>query len=377
MSRIEHIRATEVVVHAKDGYVDRPGFGPSIFDKGPKWLIEIRTDDGLVGCGETPRNVGRAAVEAAARQVLGKPLRDIPWAQPIPPDWSTHDALGHVNPPVPHRFYEVEVHTPGAEMGVMIAVQDLIARSADMRLVDLFGGAEREAVPVDWWVGRTDPAHITEQMQIGLRLGYRSIKMKAAAEDDIPGIVSAYKMIAGVSARMVIDPNQRFYRCSEAVRIARRVEQHDNIIFEDPFPFDPDEWRQFRASTTVPICMHCGTRPHVAMAAHCCDYVNLCYPAARFLGDAYIASQFGMLCWSSSGVELGVLDAYILHYSAAARTCVLPGDAFGHDLRENDLINETLQAVDGHIDLPSGPGLGVTIDEDALSHYRKDAFELK
>ncbi len=376
-STIVHITATQVIVRAKEGYVDRDGFGPSIFDKGPKWMIEIHTDDGLIGYGETPRNVGLGEVQWAVQQVIGKPLREIPWAQPVPTDWGAHDALGHKDPPVPHRLYERDMGTNGGTMGVMIAVQDLIAKAANMRLVDLFGGAARQAVRTDWWVGRTDPAHITRQMQIGVEMGYNSIKIKAAAEDDIPAIVKAYKQVAGDEARMVIDPNQRFYRCGEAVRIARSIEQYENVTFEDPFPFDIDEWRLFRQKTIVPICMHCTTSLHIALANRCCDYVNLVYPAAKFLGDAHMAAQFGMLCWSGSGVELGVLDAYMMHFSAAARICVLPGDAFGHDLREDDLINEKLQAKSGEIPLPDGPGLGVSIDHDALSHYKKDQWELE
>jgi len=377
MSIITHINCTEVIVHAKEGYVDRPGFGPSIFDKGSKWMIEMRTDDGLIGFGETPRNTGLAGVQWAAQQVIGKKLRDIPWTQPIPTNWGAHDALGHVNPPVPHRLYERDMGTDGAAIGVGMAVQDLIAKSAQMRLVDLFGGAHRESVRTDWWIGRTDPAHITQQMSIGMELGYNSIKMKAAAEDDIPGIVKAFKDIAGDAARMVIDPNQRFYRVSEAIRIAHKIEQYENVIFEDPFPFDIYEWQLFRQKTSIPLTMHCTTSVHIALANNCCDYVNLVYPAQRFIADGHMAAQFGKLCWAGSGVELGIFDAYILHYCAATRVCVLPGDAFGHDIRENDLINETLQAHNGEIPLPTGLGLGVSIDQDALKHYAKNTWEIK
>ena len=375
-SRIEHITATQVIVHARSGYVDRDGFGPSIFDKIPKWLLEIRTDDGLIGYGETPRGASLSDVQDAARQVMGRSLREFPWSRPVQTEWDKALAWGHKNPPVPHRYHERELGTPPGALGVSVAVQDLIAKSTDRRLVDLFGGPHREAVRTDWWVGRTDPDHVTQQMQIGLDLGYNSLKVKAAAEDDVVGIVRAYKQVAGEKARLVIDPNTRFYRAHEAIRIARSIEQYENVVFEDPFAFDIQEWKLFRRKTTVPLVMHSTTQPWVALSNRCCDYVNLAYPAARFLGNAHMAGEFGVLCWAGSGVELGVLDAYLLHYSAAARVCVLPGDAFGHDVRENDLINETLQPCDGHIPLPEGPGLGVSIDQDALDHYAQNRWEL-
>lgn len=131
-SRVEYITATQVIVHANDG---------------------------LVGYGETPRNVGLGAVQFAAQQVIGKTLRQIAWAAPISPDFSDHDMFGHEDPPVPPRLYENDFHATGGAMGVIVALQDLIAKSAGMRLCDLIGGPCRERIVTDWWMARTDSEH--------------------------------------------------------------------------------------------------------------------------------------------------------------------------------------------------------------------------
>lgn len=131
-SRVEYITATQVIVHANDG---------------------------LVGYGETPRNVGLGAVQFAAQQVIGKTLRQIAWAAPISPDFSDHDMFGHEDPPVPPRLYENDFHATGGAMGVIVALQDLIAKSAGMRLCDLIGGPCRERIATDWWMARTDSEH--------------------------------------------------------------------------------------------------------------------------------------------------------------------------------------------------------------------------
>ena len=377
-SRIEHINATQVIVHAKDGYVDREGFGPSIFDKGPKWIIEMRTDDGLIGYGETPRNVPLAEVQWAAQQILGKPLRQIAWAAPFSPDFTDHDMFGHVDPPVLPRLYEQDFGMSRGALGVVVALQDLIAKSAGMRLCDLIGGPYRQQVATDWWMGRTDSEHAARQMQAGLDLGYKTVKIKAAAEDDIVGITKAVKKVAGATTRVLIDPNMRFYRCSEAIAIAQKIEDArlENVVFEDPFPFDIHEWQLFRQKTSIPLVNHCGAPIHCALANHCCDYVNINFPGYKFLGDAHMVAAFGALCWIGAGVDLGIFDAYMLHYASAARVCVLPGDAVGHDIRVDDLIVEKLQAHDGVINLPEGPGLGVTLDHDAVKKYAKESWEI-
>ncbi|HCL29468.1 MAG TPA: hypothetical protein DIC52_13650 [Candidatus Latescibacteria bacterium] len=44
-------------------------------------------------------------------------------------------------------------------------------------------------------------------------------------------------------------------------------------------------------------------------------------------------------------------------------------DIVGQFAREDDLIVEPLIYEDGYVRVPSGPGLGVVLDEDALTHY--------
>lgn len=372
---VDRIVATEVMVHARTGYVDRPAFGDSIFDKASKWLVEVCTSDGLVGCGESWRGVSRGDVESSARSILGRPLSDFPWRWEPPPDFSDNDMFGHLTPPVPHRLYERSFGSSGGMHALRVALDDLLARQQGVPLHHLFGGACRPSVPTSWWMGRTDPEHAARQMEVGLALGFTGVKFKAAAEDDILGSVKAIKHVAGDQATVGIDPNHRFYRLSEAVRIARQLETFDHVLLEDPFPFDVEEWGLFRQKTTVPLALHAGPL-HLALAHHSCDYANLGGSAWGFLADAHMAARFGVLCWHGSGLELGFLDAYRLHLSAAARTCALPGDSVGHLIRQDDLIEEALVVRDGAIEVPCGPGLGVTPDRAAIARHTCSQFVL-
>ena len=339
-------------------------------------MLEVFTDDGLVGYGETPRGVGFGEVQWGARRVLGKPLARLSWARPVGSNFDDNDMFGHHDPPVPHRFHEREFGVGGGGLAYAVAVGDLQAKAVGMRLCELFGGAWREWVPTDWWMGRSDPEHAARQMEAGLALGFNSLKMKAALEDDVVGIVKAVKKVAGGDTRVLIDPNQRFYRVTEAIPLARELEPLGNVVFEDPFPFKRHDWQLFRQKTTIPLAAHAVTDPHIALSQDCCDYINLSYPADKFIADAHMAARFDVPCWVGSGLELGVLDAYILHCSAAARTCVLPGDAQGNCIREDDLIEEPFTVRDGAIRLPEGPGLGVMLDQVALKKYMRRREEL-
>ncbi|MAE62733.1 MAG: hypothetical protein CMJ18_00550 [Phycisphaeraceae bacterium] len=375
-SIINRMVATEVIVHAREGYVDRPAFGPSIFDKTSKWIIELHTDDGLIGFGETPRGAGIGQVNRAARHVMGKALSSIGWAHPVDPNLDDNDMFGHHDPPVPHRLHERDFGLDGGGIGIGIAVEDLIARAAGIRLCELLGGAHREWIPTDWWLGRSDPEHAARQMETGLKLGFNSLKMKGALEDDIVGIVRAVRKVAGDGTRVLVDPNRRFYRVAEAIPLAHELEPLGHVVFEDPFPFKLHDWQLFRQKTSIPLAAHAAVEPHLALAGDCCDYINLPGPSRKFIADAHMAARFGVPCWAGSGLELGILDAYILHYSAAAPTCVLPGDAQGHCIREDDLIEERFEIRDGAVRLPEGPGLGVTLDRIALGKYATNREEV-
>jgi muconate cycloisomerase len=374
MEVIDRIVATEVVVPARKHAVDRPAFGASLFDKKSKWMLEVFTSGGLVGYGENLRGVSLGSIEYGALQILGKPLHEVSWTHPIAPDLSSNDAWGHVNPPVPHRFHEVDFMTLDGVLGFSVAILDLWAKSLGVPVHRFLGGSVRKAVATSWWFGRSDREHAMEQMRIGREAGFTSVKIKVTADDDVIGIIQAIKDVAGPDALIIIDPNRRFYRLAETLRIARELERFSNLILEDPFPFNVREWQLLRAQTRIPIALHTGDW-FLGAREHCCDYLNLGYPLHRFLGDARAAFLMGILCWHGSGVELGVLDSYILHASSVAPNCALPGDAMGHRIRENDLIEEELIVVGGKIEVPERSGLGVTLDQEALKHYTKQRFE--
>ena len=55
---------------------------------------------------------------------------------------------------------------------------------------------------------------------------------------------------------------------------------------------------------------------------------------------------------------------------AAPAGCQLPCDIVGHLFREDDLIVEPIETVEGAAVVPDRPGLGVKLDFEALDHYR-------
>ena len=66
-----------------------------------------------------------------------------------------------------------------------------------------------------------------------------------------------------------------------------------------------------------------------------------------------------------------------LHQCAAAPSCTWPSDIFGRLIREHDLLTKPLNLKPPFATIPTGPGLGVELDRDAIRHYQTDVREYR
>jgi L-alanine-DL-glutamate epimerase-like enolase superfamily enzyme len=79
----------------------------------------------------------------------------------------------------------------------------------------------------------------------------------------------------------------------------------------------------------------------------------------RMAGIPFVKHAFG---------DLGVTTAAAMHVLAA-----LPGPVLAHQqfiqICEHQLLESPLVFEDGHLKVPTGPGLGIELDRDAIEHY--------
>jgi muconate cycloisomerase len=72
-----------------------------------------------------------------------------------------------------------------------------------------------------------------------------------------------------------------------------------------------------------------------------------------------------------SEVDLGILEAAYVHAACAATSCTWPSDIFGRLIRSHDLLKTALPSEPPYLLLPEGPGLGITLDENAVSDHAR------
>jgi muconate cycloisomerase len=349
--KIERIEAIKVIVPMRPGVVmseNYPNFDVSLrdFDKYPKFILKVYAGNGLLGLGETSREVPEAGVNANIAHLTGKSLGDLNLAMPSLglPDGRTAD-------------------------GFEIAVYDLMGQALGMPVHALLGGAAQERVAVSYWTGQRTVEDLVRVGQRAVELGFRNLKFKARFGDPIHKQLDAVAT-ANPGLGFIVDFNSSYPDPAAFLPVAHHLQGY-NLIIEDPVPKRLEWFRQLRQRLTIPFAITPSGDAQIleAIRTEACDVFNLGGNMRSFVRSAHIAQLAGIPAWHGSGVELGVRDMSFVHAAAATRSCTVPSDTLCY-LRESDLLATPFHVEKGHIVVPKAPGLGVSLDEAALKRYR-------
>ncbi|MCC6423981.1 MAG: mandelate racemase/muconate lactonizing enzyme family protein [Phycisphaerales bacterium] len=377
--KITRIDCHQVVVPAHPGRVNSPEYGPAIFDLPPKIILEIHTDDGLVGLGESPREIDESAHRAPLAKLIGQDLSLLNFQEPPLADLSNNDLFAHPNQSRPHRLLEQSFNVY-SHLAIHTALLDLLGKKTNLPLSALLGGAYRYRVPVDTWMGRMTPEDSARICAQAKRDGFAGAKMKCALEDDNVGRAAAIRDACGADFKLTFDPNSRFYRYGEAAGMLKRLADVGNIgCVEDPFnKSDLEGYRLLRAHGLFPLAIHAGYNALLmdAIKTEACDLFNLGGTPWDVRKAADICWLANLPSWHGSGVDLGITEAMCLHVAASCKSMSRPSDMFGRTIRQHNLITNPLTPQNGAIPLPTGPGLGVELDRDALDNHTIKQFTL-
>jgi muconate cycloisomerase len=316
----------------------------------------LELESGQTGLGERYRGVPTDLIRQIALRLIGQDISELTLQNlPVPP------GRGHD--------------------GFECAILDAFARNHDLPLYQLLGGKYRDEVHVAYWTGHRTTADAVRKAQDAVDKGFDCIKFKCRLDDPMVDWCEGIAAACGDALSVVLDPNERFETPARAEALAHRLAPLRNVLyFEDPIPrWDMESWRHLRAKIAIPLAMHIalpyaemGQLPQDAARAvrlGACDYFNLNGGIYAFSMLANLADLFDMPHSHGSELDLGVLEASYVHKCAASRLATLPSDILGRLVREHDLLKEPLLIRNGMARVPSGPGLGVELDEAALAHY--------
>ncbi|MFE9252805.1 mandelate racemase/muconate lactonizing enzyme family protein [Streptomyces sp. NPDC007088] len=331
-------------------------------------VVRIRTDTGVEGWGET---MWGRPVASIVRTLAEDLIGTSPFAL---------EAFHRKHHMVPF-FYGYLGYAALAALDV--ACWDVVGRATGQSLTDLLGGPVREEVPLTALVTRADaPGAAAEDLPRALAEhtrrvveegGFRAVKLKGTR--DVGGDVAILRALrtALPEVNLRVDPNAA-WSVPDSVRAGIALEELDLEYLEDPCT-GIEGMSQVRARVRIPLCTNmCVVRfeefaPAVRLGAVDVIHGDV-YKWGGIAATKNLAAHcetFGLGMNLHSGGELGIATA--AHLAVVASTPVLSRAIDSMYYLHADDIIEPLTLRDGSLRVPTGPGLGVTVDEDKLRHY--------
>ena len=269
-----------------------------------------------------------------------------------------------------------------AKAGIEMALWDLRGKREGKSLCDLFGG-QREKVAVGVSVGlQESPEVLVQEVEKYLAKGYRRVKLKIKPGRDV-GETTAVRQ-AFPDLKLQVDANSAY--TLETAQTLQPLDQLDLLLIEQPL-FEDDIWdhHKLQQQFHTPLCLDesiLSTRhARYALEMDACRIINIKAGRVGGLSEAVAIHDLcrarGVPVWCGGMLETGVGRASNLAL-ASLPGFSLPGDISASErYYHQDITNGrfTLNA-DSTIDVPTGPGLGVTLDPAAVKEFSQVTIEL-
>ncbi|MET7573657.1 enolase C-terminal domain-like protein [Streptomyces sp. NPDC005492] len=264
---------------------------------------------------------------------------------------------------------------PLARAALDVAWHDALARSRGVSLGELWGRRRHDTVELCWIVTGLDEAAVRDSVAEGQADGYRHFKVKTGltpGQDEAAEVarVAAVRE-AAPDARLIVDANQAGTQDS-ALRLARSLAPLDIAALEQPLPAnDIDGLRRLRDLSPVPIAVDESLRHPTDLASFvrmgaigiAVAKVQRCAGLTLALRQCQLAEDCGVALMGSGLTESDIGLAASLHLFAA-HDLIAPADLNGRQfLISPYATGPVIQVRAGVAEVPSGPGLGIGIDE--------------
>ena len=338
-------------------------------------LVKIETDAGLEGWGETYPILGArgAITDQIAPALVGE--NPLAYRQVMKKAWG--------------RVFS----SPLAVGAVEMAINDLRGRILNQPVSELFGGRVRDRIPayastMNYLEGVTPEELYPRQAAEKVAQGFRALKMRLGrypVRREIP-VARAVRDAVGPKIQLMADGNAA-YTLKGALDMGRALSDLDFSFWEEPLPQSPDYagYARLREKLDLPLAGGEALADRVAarrlLDRQCFDIIQPDIALCGGIGETLFIAELAALssvqtvphCWGGA-----ILIAGTLHLLS-----MLDDPTWGHptdvpmlelDQSENPWRTEITDVsfqVDrnGHVPVPAGPGLGVTVNEQAVQKF--------
>ena len=341
-------------------------------------FVKVETDQGIHGVGEAyscgPDEATAAAVADFKTWLVGQDPRNIEHL------WATM-----------YNFtrFPGGLVVNAAMSGIEHALWDIAGKAAGLPVYMLTGGKLREKVRVYQSAGGGEPQEVADAARkLVDKYGYTAIKMsphpprgnslpyntvtRAAGQR-----VGAVRKALGPDVDIAVDIHAKFFEVSRAARLAREIEPYNPFWLEEPIrPENADAMRKLSDRVNIPLasgeCNYTKFEFRDLLALQALDIIqpDICVAGGLMEMKKIAAMAEAHYVMVAPHNPMGpVATAVNVHFAASTPNFLILEYHPDDTTPRKDLVKEPLMVKEGYIPLPTKPGLGIELNEEAFKHY--------
>jgi len=333
-------------------------------------LVEVLTDEGIIGLGEsvclsTPAEGYDAFIQGCKSLLIGES------------PFNTERLLKKLEGLGGWVFAR---HFAGYALGgIEMALWDIVGKAANLPLYKLWGGKVREGMDCMKYVPYGSPEEMADEAQLAVAAGYKTIYCKYSTLEHLRDAIAAIREAVGEKPALWVDFNQTLSP-GTAVTFLRTMEKYRIDIVEQPV-----------LAGNLDALAYVRSRVHSKILAHesswtmqealnvvkrdAADIISL-EPRMSWgiLGAkkvAGIAEAAGLPVAMHSTAEMGLAMTAFTHLAVTLPNMIGPNQQM-YDWYEKDYLTEPVAFKDGKLLPPEGPGLGVELDREVVAELHQN-----
>lgn len=358
-------------------------------------LVEVRTDEGITGIGESacfggpPESTKYIIENELQRLLVGEDCSNIEYIWKKVMDRTRQHGRGGI--------------ITAAMSGIDVALWDILGKKAGLPVYKLLGGYADKLTPYassGFYSRGKDTKALAEEVGSYFEQGFKYAKIKVGRnpevflnplpnmpfpqecnytlEEDLERVEACMKVAKEFHANLMVDANN-CWNTFTAIRMGKELQAMGVYWLEEPLHLDNIEGSiELAAALDMPVA---GYESEVGLyrfreliRRHAVDIVQ---PDAIWSGGftecrkiAFFAHAYNMPCMPhvfSSAVSLAANSHFLASIPNAG---ILEYDRNVYPLRDELLKEPIVIAEDGFVHLPQRPGLGIELRQDTVDKYR-------
>lgn len=341
-------------------------------------FVKVETDQGIHGVGEAysagPDQATVAVIRDFERWLIGQDPRNIEHLWAMMYNFTRFPGGLVVN---------------SALSGIEHALWDIAGKAAGVPVYMLVGGRCRDKVRVYQSASGNEPQQVAENAKALVeRYRYTAVKMSPHTSGTGALPYNRVTRMAGQRVRAVrdmlgpdvdigVDIHAKFFEVARAARMAREIEPYNPMWLEEPIrPENADAMAKLSDRVNIPLasgeCNYTKYEFQKILAVQALDVVQpdicICGGLLEMKKIAAMAEAHYVVIAPHNPMG-PVATTVNVHFAASTPNFFILEYHPDDEGARKDLLKAPMSLKDGYLQLPTKPGLGIELNEEAFKHY--------